>query len=99
MTLTTDQLNAANELGAAFFAALNVRAIYRAKEVAGVHWVAWGFYSFWGICNLFVYPDNGMTWSFWGGIPVVAFNLIWLWLVFWYRNGQHFPLEPFTEHA
>jgi hypothetical protein len=84
--ITTDQWNALNEMGAAFFAFLNVRALYRAKRVEGVHWAAWGFYSYWGIANLVVYPANGMVVSFYGGIPVVIFNLIWLALVWRYRK-------------
>lgn len=94
--MTTDQLNALNELGAAFFSAVNVRALYRAKKVAGVHWLAWAFYCYWGVANLWVYPSNHMVWSFYGGIPVVIANLTWLWLVFWYWLGKRLPGAPIT---
>lgn len=76
-----DFVNGMFELGGALLLLLNVRALYRHREIKGVHRGPTVFFTFWGMWNLFYYPHLGQWWSFAGGIAVVLVNLAWLLLI------------------
>ena len=72
-----DAINALFELGAAAVTWMNVYRLYRDKVVKGVYWQVWGFYSAWGLWNLYFYPSLGQTLSFYAGIVLVSGNIAW----------------------
>ena len=66
---------------------LNVRAIWKDKQVKGVYWPVWIFFSAWGLWNLWYYPALGQWFSWWGGIFLVTSNLMWCALAYRYRKN------------
>ncbi len=88
------------DIGNAFFEGvgsimtwLNVRAVYRDKQVKGVQWQVTLFWTAWGVYNLFLYPHLEMWWSFIGGISIVTANAVWVAMVVYYlRTQAHWDL-------
>ena len=66
----------------------NIRAIRRDKSVKGVDWRVTGFFTGWGIWNLYYYPSLDQWLSFTGGLFVVTVNAIWLGHAWYYRRRQ-----------
>jgi len=62
-----DLINGLFEFAGAFALALNVRQLWRDKEVKGVHPIPTAFFAAWGLWNLFYYPHLGQYWSLAGG--------------------------------
>jgi hypothetical protein len=76
---TLDLINGLFELGATPFLFLHVRRVFLDKQVKGASIYATVFFVTWGFWNcLLFYPLFGLWWSFWGGVPVVAMNSLWL---------------------
>jgi len=71
-------------LGGAFIA-LSVIKLHREKVVRGVSWLHVAFFSSWGIWNLYFYPHLDQWFSFYGGVVLVATNLVWLAQIVWYN--------------
>jgi hypothetical protein len=82
--LRPDYVTAAFEIVSAFFIWLSIRAAVRSKLAAGVSWVHVGFYSFWGVWNLFYYPHLHQWAAFAGGILITGSNTIWTCLLVYY---------------
>jgi hypothetical protein len=84
-----DLINGAFELfgGLAIFG--HARALYRDKEVKGVSTTATGFFTAWGLWNLFYYPHLGQWLSFAGGLVIVSGNLVWIGLLLYYKRRPH----------
>ena len=82
-----DLTNAAFECGGAFAVALNCLALYRSRRVEGVSYVAMGFFTSWGVWNLYFYPSLEQWASFFAGIGLVTFNLLWLAMA-WHFHRQ-----------
>lgn len=64
----------------------NVRRLSRDKCVRGTDWKVTAFFTLWGLWNLFYYPALGQWYSFFGGIPIAAGNLVWVALALKYRK-------------
>lgn len=84
--MTPDMINGSFELMGAFFLLLNIRQLYRDKELNGVHWLPTLFFSTWGIWNLYYYPSLGQWYSFAGGLAIVCINTFWLGQIAWYAK-------------
>lgn len=84
--MTPDMINGSFELMGAFFLLLNVRQLYRDKELNGVHWAPTLFFSTWGVWNLYYYPSLGQWYSFAGGLAIVCINTFWLGQIAWYAK-------------
>jgi hypothetical protein len=82
--MTPDSVNGAYEAFGGFFILLSVLKVLKDKQVRGISWVHAGFFTSWGYWNLFFYPSQGLWWSFWGGIGVVAMNTCWMGLLVYY---------------
>lgn len=65
---------------------LSAWRVYADKQVRGVSWIMVVFMLIWGFWNLHYYPAIQQTWSFYGGISVVTANLIWISLMWRYRD-------------
>jgi hypothetical protein len=81
-----DKFNAALELCGAFVIFLNIKKTYIDKSVRGIDWRYLAFYIGWGAWNMFYYPSLGQWWSFYAGILIIWFDVIWLAQI-WYYNG------------
>lgn len=60
---------------------LSVRALWRDKEIKGVHPGPSIFFLCWGIWNLIYYPSLDQYLSFWAGVFLTSTNLLWLGLL------------------
>lgn len=79
--MIADIINGAFELFGGALTLLNVRQILRDRRIAGVHWLPTGFFTAWGLWNLYFYPSLGQWFSFAGGCVIVIVNLWWLFLI------------------
>jgi hypothetical protein len=73
-----DIINGSFELGGAVINLMNVRQIFRDKQVKGVHWSPFVFFTAWGLWNLFYYPHLGQWFSLSAGILLVMVNIAFL---------------------
>jgi hypothetical protein len=72
-----DALNGLFELFGAVFAWRNALQLYRDREIRGVYWPAWVFFTAWGLWNLYYYPSLGQWFSFGSGCLLVCGNIAW----------------------
>jgi len=86
-----DIINGSFELCAGLFLCLNIRRLFKDKQVRGVHWVSVGFFALWGYWNLYYYPFLGQWISFLGGIMVVTANTAWLIQIIYYTWNIEAP--------
>lgn len=84
--MTPDMINGLFELMGAVFMLLNVRQLYRDKELNGVHWGPTAFFLFWGYWNMYYYPSLGQWYSFAGGLTIACVNTFWLGQIAWYAK-------------
>jgi hypothetical protein len=94
MVLSPDQINGLFEVVGGLFALLNVRRVLRDKAVAGVSWVAVGFWSLWGFWNLYYYPHLDQWMSFYGGLMLVGANTTYVALLLYYGRRSDEAKEP-----
>lgn len=80
-----DMINGLFELLGSPFLFLHVRRVFKDKQVKGASMVACGFFTVWSVWNCVFYPSQGLWMSFYGGIPVLAMNLLWLYGMIKYR--------------
>ena len=64
----------------------NVKRIRADKVVKGVDWRVTGFFTSWGIWNLWYYPSLDQWLSFAGGLSIVFGNGLWLYYAIKYRS-------------
>jgi hypothetical protein len=76
--VTADLANGLFEALGAVFLGLNVRQIWRDREIKGVHWAPTVFFTAWSTFNLWFYPSQGLWWSLAGGSVIAIMNAIWL---------------------
>lgn len=76
--MSPDLFNGLFELGGALFLGLNLKALWKHREIKGVHWAPTLFFQGWGLFNLWFYPSQGLWWSFAGGCAIAAMNCAWL---------------------
>lgn len=83
-----DWINGAFELAGGVMTWLNVARLRRDKEIKGVYWPLWIFFTAWGFWNLFYYPYLQQWVSFVGGIFLAFGNLVWVSLAFYYERKR-----------
>lgn len=84
----TDYGNAFFELVGAVFQVRNTIQIVRDRQVRGVYWPAWLFFTAWSFWNLYYYPSLSQWWSFTAGVVMAAANAVWVYLAWRYsKNG------------
>ena len=83
-----DLINGLFEFGGAIVSWINVFKLFKDKEIKGVYWPMWIFFSSWGIWNLFYYPSLKQYISFFAGIFLVSGNIVWVFLAFKYNKGE-----------
>jgi len=66
---------------------LNVRTIYRDKQVKGIYLGSMLFFTSWSLWNLYYYPSLHQWLSFSGGISLALANVAWTILAFKYKKN------------
>ena len=89
--MSPDLGNALFEGFGAFFIWKSVIQLWKDKEIKGVYWPAWVFYSAWGLWNCFYYPSLDQWLSFSAGIVLVAGNISWVFLAIRYKVIRRAP--------
>lgn len=84
--MTPDLVNALFEFCGGAFVLMHVRRLLIDRCVRGVSLVATAFFTAWGLWNLYYYPSLGQWYSLFGGAFVVFSNIIWLFLMLYYRK-------------
>jgi len=84
--VTPDIVNGRFELLGSVLIWLNVCALYRDKQIKGVHPAPITFFFLWGLWNLFYYPHLGQWASFAGGCSIVVANGVWVAQMLHYRR-------------
>lgn len=97
--MTPDMINGSFELMGAFFLLLNVRQLYRDKELNGVHWMPTFFFFSWGLWNLYYYPSLDQWFSFFGGLMIALVNLVWMSQIVWYAKIKPAMVKSTTENC
>lgn len=77
---------------------INVRRLYKDKEVRGYSPWVFGFFTSWGLWNLFYYPHLGQWISFAGGISIMLSNMSWLSLAIYYHYKRLQMYEGISHH-
>jgi len=86
--MTPDLINGLFEICGGFFILLSILKLNRDKKVSGVSYLTVGFWTVWGLWNLYFYPHLGQTWSSWGAVGVVLTNSIYLWMLVYYSGKK-----------
>lgn len=84
--MSPDLINGLFELAGSYFTWKNAWILYQEKEIKGVYWPTWLFFTVWGLWNLIYYPSLNQYFSFYAGIVLVAGNIAWVGLAFYYKN-------------
>lgn len=84
--MNTDLVNGLFELFSSLLYILNIRALYKSKQVQGISLVPTVFFTSWGLWNLYYYPSLDQWYSFIGGIFLVSVNAIWLYMALYYNR-------------
>ena len=87
--LTPDIGNAFFEGVGAFLQVKNTMQIYKDKQVKGVYWPAWLFFTAWGYWNMWYYPSLGQWWSFFAGSLIAVANTAWVSMAWYYTRPQN----------
>lgn len=88
-----DLINGVFECGGAILTWLNVLRLRKDREVKGVDWRVTGFWSAWGLSNLYYYFALGHWVSWAGGVVLVAANITWVCHAIYYgRSAQKMAL-------
>ena len=88
--MTPDHINSGFELAAGLLLMLNVRRLYRDKNLRGVCIAPTALMVAWGCWNLYFYPHVSAWWSFAAGIPIVIMNTIWVGQMIYYRKEKYY---------
>lgn len=86
--MSPDLFNGLFELGGACFLSLNLSALWKHREIKGVHWAPTVFFQAWGVFNLWFYPSQGLWWSMAGGCAIVTINTAWLGTLLYLRKAS-----------
>ena len=81
-----DIVNGAFEVAGGLAVVQNCRRLTRDKQVRGIDWRVTGFFTVWGLWNLYFYPSLHQWFSFAGGVVIVLGNFWWLSLAVRYRR-------------
>jgi hypothetical protein len=66
----------------------NTIQIVKDKQVKGVYWPAWLFFTLWGYWNIWYYPSLNQWLSFSGGLLIAASNTVWVALAWKYSRNS-----------
>jgi hypothetical protein len=88
LNFNADLINALFEASAGLFVLNHCRVLYEEKRAHGVSKVSVAYFIIWGIWNGIYYPSLNQPMSFFGGIFIVVANVIYLCMLYWYRDAM-----------
>jgi hypothetical protein len=98
--MNADMVNGIFETLAGVMVSLHCWQLYKDKMVRGVNLFATMFFTSWGIWNLYYYPSLHQWFSFVGGLAVVTANVVWVWLMIYYKRKEAVaPAMPSAKAA
>ena len=83
-----DLINGGFELFGAPFILLSILKIHKEKKVHGVNWLHPGYFTAWGVWNLYYYPHLEQWASFAGGVLLTILNVVWVWQLAYYSRRE-----------
>lgn len=83
-----DIINGSFELVGAIINWLNVMRLWKDKQVKGVYYPVWIFFTLWGMWNIYYYPSLTQMWSLIGAIVMTISNLIWVILAIYFSRSS-----------
>lgn len=86
-----DFINGSFEFWGAIALLNHCRVLYRDKVLRGVSKASTLFFTTWGIWNVYYYPHLDQWMSFAGGLAICMTNILWLSLMWKYRNNVPTP--------
>jgi hypothetical protein len=84
--IMNDLINGSLEMAGALLLLRNCHLLYQHKRVQGVSVTTTGFFSLWGLWNLYFYPANHLWLSFAGGVCLASVNIMWVVLALYYSS-------------
>lgn len=81
-----DTVNGLFEFGGGLLMYRNAYQIWKDKQVKGVYWPVWVFFTAWGYWNIYYYPSLDQWLSFAGGLLIASGNTIWSALAYYYTR-------------
>lgn len=84
--MTADIINGLFESLGGFFVLPSILQLYKDKEVKGVSWLHVGFFTLWGVWNIYFYAYLLLWLSWAGGIVLTAANGYYLFLLLYYKK-------------
>ena len=75
---TADIINGLFEWGGAYGAWRNAFQLYKDRQIKGVYWPLYFWFTGWGLWNLAYYSSLNQPCSFFGGLVLTSGNLFWL---------------------
>ena len=83
-----DLINGCFEGIGALFLTINVKKLYKEKELKGVSWIPTTYFSLWGVYNIYYYSHLQQMLSWYGGIAIVLVNAVWLSMIYYYYRKK-----------
>lgn len=89
--MSPDVFNGFFEFAGSIMVWNNVDRLYKDKKVKGVSIATTGFFTSWGLWNLFYYSNLNQWCSLIGGISLAVANVVWFSQMIYYRrkNAAH----------
>ena len=84
--MSPDLINGLFEFAGSLVLCMDIRALIKDKRVKGVYWPGRIFFMLWGLWNIYFYGYYDHIWSFFGGLPMTACNLMWSVLACYYTR-------------
>ncbi len=82
--MISDVVNGLFEFGGALALVLHCFRLYQDKEVRGVSYLPFIFFTMWGWWNLYFYSNLNCWWSLVGGLCLVGVNTFYCGQLLWY---------------
>lgn len=86
--MTPDMINASFEFAGSLVVCFSIFTIMKDKCYAGINIIHVGFFSVWGVWNVFYYPAIGQPWSFIAGCFLAAANVVYVMLLWWFPHRK-----------
>ena len=83
-----DAINAIFEVGASIIIWINVGQIRKDKDVKGLAWKSWIFYTVWGMYDFYYYTKLEQWISLGAAINLSIGNCTWIYFAFKYKGWK-----------
>ena len=81
-----DLINSFFKYGSGFFIIPTIMALYNTQNADGVSYIHVGFFSVWGLWNLYYFYQLDQKLSALANVFLIAMNTTWLFMLIYYSN-------------